>query len=67
MAYKVCVACECCGEELFEAKNETVSITRARQLARKAGWKVTEDGGWYCKDCLWKITPRPDRPDGGEW
>lgn len=59
MAYNINVTCDCCGEELFSMKNESMNITRAAQLARKQGWKI-EDGGWYCKDCLWKITPPPE-------
>ena len=34
-------------------------------IAKKRGWKTTKTGGWYCKDCLWKITPPPERPDRG--
>lgn len=63
MAYNVHVSCDCCGEELFATTNQTVSITRAEQIAKKRGWKTTKTGGWYCKDCLWKITPPPERPD----
>lgn len=29
MAYNVYVACDCCGEELFNQTNQTVSITKA--------------------------------------
>ena len=63
MAYNVYVACDCCGEELFNQTKQTVSITKAMKTAKKKGWKI-KDGGWYCKDCQWKITPPPDRPDG---
>lgn len=62
MAYNVCVSCDCCGEELLAEKNKTVSITQAKKIARLHGWKVTVEDGWYCTDCLWKITPQPDRP-----
>lgn len=43
--------------------NKTVSITKAEQIAKKRGWKVTKEGGWYCKDCQWKITPPKPRPE----
>ena len=63
MAYNVYVACEVCGEEMFCVTNKTVSITKAEQIAKKRGWKVTKEGGWYCKDCQWKITPPKSRPE----
>lgn len=62
MAYNISVTCDFCGEGLFSYKNECVNITRAAQIARKNGWKI-KDGEWYCKDCLRKITPPPERPD----
>lgn len=63
MAYNVYVACDGCGEELFNITNQTISITRAEKIAKKYGWAVPKAGGWYCKECSWRTRPAPDPDD----
>ncbi len=51
MAYNIYVACDRCGEDPFEWKNQNISMRRAKKLVKEAGWYVTGDGRWYCEEC----------------
>lgn len=51
MAYNVNIVCDRCGEELVAWKNQSISIGKARRIAKDAGWLITEDDNWYCQEC----------------
>ncbi len=51
VAYNVYIACDRCREDPFAWKNQNVSIRRAKRLAEKEGWLITERGEWYCPEC----------------
>lgn len=51
VAYNVYIACDRCREDPFAWKNQNVSMRRAKRLAEKEGWLITERGEWYCPEC----------------
>ena len=58
MAYNVYICCDQCGCAPFAWTNVTVSISKAERIAKKAGWKVTKQGAWYCPECQEKQSMR---------
>jgi len=49
MAYNVYFCCDKCGDT-YSWINTSVSIDRAKKIARDRGWEVGKRG-WYCPKC----------------
>ena len=43
MAYNVNIVCDRCGEELVAWKNQSITIGKAKRIAKGAGWYITDD------------------------
>ena len=51
MAYNVNIVCDRCGEELVAWKNQSITIGKAKRIAKGAGWYISDDGDWFCQEC----------------
>ncbi len=51
MAYNVNIVCDRCGEELVAWKNQSITIGKAKRIAKGAGWYITDDQEWFCQEC----------------
>lgn len=61
MAYNVYIACDRCGECIQLSCNNTYSMTRAIEKAKKCGWKVKRVKAiigitdFLCPECAEKV------------
>ena len=51
MAYNVNIVCDRCGEELVAWKNQSITIGKAKRIAKGAGWYITDDQERFCQEC----------------
>ena len=43
MAYNVNIVCAW--------KNQSITIGKAKRIAKGAGWYITDDQEWFCQEC----------------